>query len=76
MLQQKIMDYLATQTGNVAVVYKDLTSGEGFSICGDERFPSASIIKPHFWMRSRPETAPCPTRSFSRPRCSPAATVS
>ena len=45
MLQQKIMDYLATQTGNVAVVYKDLTSGEGFSICGDERFPSASIIK-------------------------------
>ena len=45
MLENKIKEYLATQQGNVAVVYQNLTTGEGFSIEGERVFPSASTIK-------------------------------
>ncbi|MEG1932210.1 MAG: serine hydrolase, partial [Pygmaiobacter sp.] len=45
MLQSKLEAYLATQPATVAVVWKDLTDGTGFSIAGDKVFPSASTIK-------------------------------
>lgn len=45
MLCEKIKEYLATQQGHVGVVYKNLVTGEGFSIEGDRVFPSASTIK-------------------------------
>lgn len=45
MLKTKLETYLATQQGNVAVVYCDLATDEGFSINGSRVFPSASTIK-------------------------------
>lgn len=45
MLKNEIERYLATRSGKVAVVWRDLISGEEFSIAGKTRFVSASTIK-------------------------------
>ncbi len=45
MLEEKIRNYIKTQKGNVAVVFKDLKDGREIRINGDMKFPSASTIK-------------------------------
>ena len=44
-LQAKLETYLAAVSGTVAVSFRDLTTGEGFSIQGDRSVGSASTIK-------------------------------
>lgn len=45
MLESKIRNYIDTQKGNIAVVVKDLKTGEEIKINENRVFPSASTIK-------------------------------
>ena len=44
-MKQNIHTFLQDKQGKVCVSFYDLNTGEGFSICGEERVPSASTIK-------------------------------
>ena len=44
-LENKIENIVEESSANISVSFYDLDQGEGFSINGDERIPSASMIK-------------------------------
>ena len=44
-LKNRINEFIESQTGNICVSLFDLKEQDGFSIDGDRRVPSASMIK-------------------------------
>lgn len=44
-LKAKIENYIEKNQGNICLSYYDIDEGEGFSIKGEEKVPSASMIK-------------------------------